>query len=317
MREQFNRQLSALRQELVSILADVDLEIHGSVDALIQDDKALAKRTKKATKGIDARCADLEDQAYNLIVLQQPVASDLRLLQFIIYSDFNLARMSKHAREIAKTVKRCHGHEVPGQLLDLLASEAHLVYRVLGTTAEAIVESDLGLAASLPALAAPVETIYKQFFRSFVQLPQDTDRDAVMRIMVVARLLERICDNSLEIGSRLVFLLTGRRQALVDLAALSEDQLKALYVARGEGLSFDIDTDADLARQIPEVSITSLHPGRPSRVLRVEEPQPPAVPAEAGDAAAAVPPPDEAATKGTAHIVESKDEGAVSDGGAE
>ncbi|MDD3486264.1 MAG: hypothetical protein PHI26_06500, partial [Atopobiaceae bacterium] len=121
----------------------------------------------------------------------------------------------------------------------------------------------------------------------------------------------------LEIGSRLVFLLTGRRQALVDLAALSEDQLKALYVARGEGLSFDIDTDADLARQIPEVSITSLHPGRPSRVLRVEEPQPPAVPAEAGDAAAAVPPPDEAATKGTAHIVESKDEGAVSDGGAE
>ncbi len=99
---------------------------------------------------MDARCAALEQKAFLLIATQQPVASDLRLIQFVIYANFNLARMSNHVRNIAKTAKRCAGRAVPGQLIDLLASEGHLVYRVLSNCVMAIVEDDLRLAASLP-----------------------------------------------------------------------------------------------------------------------------------------------------------------------
>jgi phosphate transport system protein len=260
MREQFDHQLAELRQELVSIYADVDVELHDAVDALVDDDKAKAKRTKAATRDIDRRCAELEDQAYNLIVLQQPVASDMRLLQFIIFVDFNLARMSNHARNIAKTAKRCHGHRVPGQLLDLLASQAHLVYRVLGSTAEAIVEGDLALASSLPALDAPVDELYKQFFKTFSTLTPEDDMDAATRVIMASRMLERISDNSVEVGGRLVFLLTGRRRSLEELASLDEGQLDGLYAAQGQGLTLDAARDYEIAEKIPELELRAPAP---------------------------------------------------------
>ena len=187
---------------------------------------------KKATRAIDSRCADLEDRAYNLIVLQNPVASDMRLLQFVIYVNFNLARMSNHVRNIAKTTKRCVGREIPRQMLDLLASQAHLVYRVLGTTVEAIVDNDIAEAAELPEFDRPVDDLYKSFYSSFSHLGPDDDIDAVSRVMMAARMLERISDNSVEVGERLVFLLTGSRAELAVLADMDEEELEDLYASQ-------------------------------------------------------------------------------------
>ena len=69
-----------------------------------QSDKDI--RVKKKTYKIDARCANLEAVCYNLIATQSPVASDFRLLQTIIYIDFNLQRMSDKVRRIARAAKR-------------------------------------------------------------------------------------------------------------------------------------------------------------------------------------------------------------------
>lgn len=256
MRDLFDRELTELRQELISIYTDVDLELHDAVDALVEGDGESAKKVRKATRNIDRRCADLEDKAYNLIVLQQPVASDLRLLQFIIYVDFNLARMSNHARNIAKTAKRCEGRHVPGQLLDLVASEAHLVYRVLGSAVEAIVESDLSLASSLPDLDEPVDELYKQFFKTYAKLDRNDDMEAATFVIMSARMLERISDNAVETAERLVFLLTGRRRSLDDLADYDNEELSELFVARGVGLTRDIDQDIKIVDSIPEVKVS-------------------------------------------------------------
>ena len=119
MREQFDKQLARLRQELVAIYTEIDLQLHKAVDSLVEGDKAKAREVKKATRAIDSRCADLEDRAYNLIVLQNPVASDMRLLQFVIYVNFNLARMSNHVRNIAKKVATMDGE------ITYLAMDAH------------------------------------------------------------------------------------------------------------------------------------------------------------------------------------------------
>ena len=255
MREQFDRQLVDMRQEVVAILRDVDVELHDAVDALVEGDREKAKLTKKATRKIDRRCEELEDKAYQAVVLQQPVASDLRLIQFIIYSDFNLQRMSNHARNIAKTAKRASKVEVPGQLLDLLASMAHLVYRVLGTLAEAIVEGDIVKAATLPELDEPVDDLYKEFYRVFAQLQDGDDIDAAIRVVMAARMLERISDNAVEMGERAVFLFTGKRVHLSDLPDLDEGELRHMYVAPGRAITLGLDEDRRVAEQIPEVDL--------------------------------------------------------------
>lgn len=257
MRETFNRQLTEMRQELVSIYANIDLALHDAVDALSEGDKEKAQAVKATTREMDARCAALEQKAFLLIATQQPVASDLRLIQFVIYANFNLARMSNHVRNIAKTAKRCAGRAVPGQLIDLLASEGHLVYRVLSNCVMAIVEDDLRLAASLPVLDEPVDELYKQFFRSLATLGPDDDMDAASRVIMASRMLERISDNAVEVGERLVFLLTGKRHSLDDLRGLDDDDLQEMYATRGAGFAQERDLDEQLAQQIPEVMLES------------------------------------------------------------
>ena len=255
------RRLARLRQELVAIYTEIDLQLHKAVDSLVEGDKAKAREVKKATRAIDSRCADLEDRAYNLIVLQNPVASDMRLLQFVIYVNFNLARMSNHVRNIAKTTKRCVGREIPRQMLDLLASQAHLVYRVLGTTVEAIVDNDIAEAAELPEFDRPVDDLYKSFYSSFSHLGPDDDIDAVSRVMMAARMLERISDNSVEVGERLVFLLTGSRAELAVLADMDEEELEDLYASQNAAFTMGADKIETVVNQIPEIEVgTSTNP---------------------------------------------------------
>lgn len=255
MREQFDRQLVEMRQEVVAILRDVDVELHDAVDALVEGDREKAKLTKKATKKIDRRCEELENEAYQTVTLQQPVASDLRLIQFIVYADFNLQRMSNHARNIAKTAKRASKVEVPGQLLDLLASMAHLVYRVLGALAEAIVEGDIVKAATLSELDDPVDDLYKEFYHVFAHLDEADDVEAAIRVVMAARMLERISDNAVEMGERAVFLFTGKRVHLSDLRDLDEAELRHMYVAPGRAITMDLDEDRRVVDQIPEVDL--------------------------------------------------------------
>lgn len=255
MREQFDRQLAKLRQELVSIYASIDLELHDAVDSLVEGDKVKARKVKKATRELDQRCAELEDQAYNLIVLQNPVASDLRLLQFFIYANFNLARMSNHVRNIAKTTKRCADRNVPGRLLDLLDAQAHLVYRVLGASVQCIVDNDLSEAAELPELDRPVDELYKSFYRTFSRLDADDDIDAASRVIMAARMLERISDNAVEVGERVAFLLTGSRETLRELADMDEEELEDLYASQAPSFTIDADAVARVANRIPELEL--------------------------------------------------------------
>ena len=90
MRKLYHRQLVEARHEMLSIYETIDLALHDAVRAFISGDKKLAGATREKTYQIDARCANLEAVCYNLIATQGPVASDFRLLQTIIYTDFCL-----------------------------------------------------------------------------------------------------------------------------------------------------------------------------------------------------------------------------------
>jgi len=255
MREQFDRDLAKLRQDLIKTYAQVDLLLHQAVESLIHGDQGQAKKVRKDIRKLEKGSQEMEGRAYNLIVLQNPVASDLRLLQFIIYVNFNLQRMANHVRNIAKTTDQTAGHKVPGQLLDLLASLAHLVYRVMGATIEAIVENDLAAATNLPELDEPVDELYRTFFKTFSKLKGTDDVDAAGRVIMAARMLERLSDNSVEIGDRLVFLLTGKRKSLDDLADLDPDEIDEMTRAQGIGFTMGQQKLVEVANQVPEVEI--------------------------------------------------------------
>lgn len=258
MRKLFSRQLVEARHEMLSIFEAVDLTLHDAIDAFVKNDKKLASKAKKETLRIDARSANLEAVCYNLIATQSPVASDFRLLQTIIYINFNLSRMSDHVRSIARGAKSKAKAkvEIPQELVDLVQKEADLVYKVLGATASALVSSDLGIARTLVSLDEPVREAYEEFFREYNHVisekgAEEEAFDDLRRTIMVSRYLERISSVSVAIGSRLSFLLTGQRWNASDIADTDEEELESLRVPSGEGVVLEPAVDARYVSSLP------------------------------------------------------------------
>ena len=251
MRKLFSRQLIEARHEMLSIFEAIDLSLHDAVTAFVTNDKGLAKKTQAATMQIDARSANLEAVCYNLIATQSPVASDFRLLQTIIYVNFNLQRMSDKVRRVARAARHKVTFEIelPAELADLIQREADCVYRVLGASVSALVSNDLGSMMSLMDQDEAVHDIYEQFFRTFnrmnaEEMADDSALDDLRRVVMVSRYLDRIAVISIDAAFRLAFLLTGQRLSADDIAEADEEELEGMRIPSGEGVTLDPASDA-------------------------------------------------------------------------
>jgi len=251
MRKLFSRQLIEARHEMLSIFEAIDLTLHDAVNAFVVDDKELARRAQQATLAIDARSANLEAVCYNLIATQSPVASDFRLLQTIIYVNFNLQRMSDKVRRIARAAKRKVNNdiELPTELVELIQRESECVYRVLGASASALVNNDLAAMADLAQRDDEVHEVYERFFRTYnrmdaEELADDASLDDLRRVIMVSRYLDRIAAISIDAAFRIAFLLTGQRWSVADLIETDEDELESMRIPSGEGVTLDPVRDA-------------------------------------------------------------------------
>ena len=251
MRKLFSRQLIEARHEMLSIFEAIDLTLHDAVNAFVVDDKELARRARQATLAIDARSANLEAVCYNLIATQSPVASDFRLLQTIIYVNFNLQRMSDKVRRIARAAKRKVNNdiELPAELVDLIQRESECVYRVLGASASALVNNDLAAMADLAQRDDEVHEVYERFFRTYnrmdaEELADDASLDDLRRVIMVSRYLDRIAAISIDAAFRIAFLLTGQRWSVADLIETDEGELESMRIPSGEGVTLDPVRDA-------------------------------------------------------------------------
>jgi len=211
MREQFNQELSDLHAEVVGIVNVVAAATRKSVNSLVNGDVDEAEQVIAGDDEIDARCLGVEERVLETIATQFPVARDLRLLQSLTFITMHLERMADLAVNIAKAARRTAGRKGPQTLYDLIQAQGNLVYRVLDTTSEALQTRDLELARKLPELDEPIDHLYKQFFRELARLHEEDEIEWASSMVLASRYLERIADNAVDIGERLVYLITGER----------------------------------------------------------------------------------------------------------
>lgn len=246
---------------MLSIYETIDLALHDAVRAFISGDKKLAGATREKTYQIDARCANLEAVCYNLIATQGPVASDFRLLQTIIYTDFCLQRMCDKVRRTARAAKlRVSADiELPAELIELVEEEAKTVYRVMGTAASVLVLNDLGLLRELSEQEESAHGVYEEFFRSYNRMSaidlgegsDDSSYDDLRRVIMASRYLDRCAQYSIDAAARILFLLTGQRWNQMEIATFDEDELEGMRVPAGEGAFLDPASDALCVARIP------------------------------------------------------------------
>jgi phosphate transport system protein len=210
-REVFDEQLKELEQELLEMGALVDRAIDRSVQALADRDIDLSRQVIKDDDAINDVQHDIEERCLVLIATQQPLASDLRVIFAIANIATELERMADHAKGIGQIGVMMGPREPLKPLIDIprMAQKARWL---LETELEAFVKRDVELARSLGDEDDEVDRLYDQVFRELLIFMMDDPRTITRAtyLLWTAHNLERIADRAINIGERVVFLVTGK-----------------------------------------------------------------------------------------------------------
>ena len=210
-RETFDEQLKELEQELLAMSELVDRAIDRSVKALAERDIELSRQVIKDDVAINQVQHDIEEKCLVLIATQQPLASDLRVIFAVANIATELERMADHAKGIGQIGVLMGPREPLKPLIDIprMADKGRwLLEREL----EAFVNRDVELARSLGAEDDEVDRLYDQVFRELLIFMMDDPRTITRAtyLLWVAHNLERIADRAINMGERVVFLVTGK-----------------------------------------------------------------------------------------------------------
>jgi phosphate transport system protein len=210
-RETFDEQLKELQQDLLGMAELVDRAIQRSVQALAERDIELSRQVIKDDEAINQAQHDIEEKCLVLIATQQPLARDLRVIFAISHIVTELERMADHAKGIGQIGVLMGPRETLKPLIDIprMAEKARWL---LNRELEAFVNHDIELARSLGGEDDEVDRLYDQVFRELLIFMMDDPRTITRAtyLLWVAHNLERIADRAINVGERVVFLVTGK-----------------------------------------------------------------------------------------------------------
>lgn len=218
VRTAFTTQLEELERQTLSGFDEVTEQLERAMRAVSRCDAALAATVVAADRPIDRRYLDIHHDAIALLASQAPVAGDLRLVAALLHTVWCLERMGDQCVNIAKLVP-LSGHESPRdeQMLSAIESMGRLVRRQVLQAKETFIRRNVELAEDLALQDTEVDRLNRRAFRRAVDIGDDVElREWAMFMVLIARALERIGDNTVDVGEQTVFLVTGELRELAD-----------------------------------------------------------------------------------------------------
>ena len=210
-RQQFQEEL---RQLEVSALGGLEL-VAGSLDRALETvqerDIELASMVIADDDRIDGRYLEVHQGILSLLALQAPVAGDLRVVAALLHVIKHVERMGDQCVNMAKMVPLA-GHDPPKdeELLQNIGRMGELARSLVIQSGQAFQRRDVGLAVDLVRQDDEIDRLNKACFRRALEIGDDPDeREWAMHMMLIARCLERIGDNCVDIGEQTAFVVTG------------------------------------------------------------------------------------------------------------
>jgi phosphate transport system protein len=186
--------------------------------ALLTADAALAADVVAGDDRLDACYVETHHALLSVLALQAPVAGDLRLVVALLHAIRSIERMGDQCVTIAKLALR----EAPDALRDeqlrqRIARMAEIVRGEVEQAREAFARRSATQAERLVELDRDVNALNREVFGRAVAIGGDPDlREMGMRMTLVARALERIGDNAVDIGEQAAYVVTGRFREFSD-----------------------------------------------------------------------------------------------------
>jgi phosphate transport system protein len=219
IRTTFIRQLDELELQALAGFDEVGEQLVRALRAVDGCDAALAARVVVADRHINHRYLEIHQDAIGLLASQSPVAGDLRLVAALLHIVWCLERMGDQCVNIAKLVP-LSGYESPRDewMLAALERMGRLVGRQIVQAKETFVSRNVELAEDLALQDSTVDQLNREVFRRAVEIGDDVElREWAMFMVLIARALERIGDNTVDVAEQTVFLVTGEMRELIDV----------------------------------------------------------------------------------------------------
>jgi phosphate transport system protein len=207
----FQEELSALEAQCLEALDMVVVTLDRTLEALEHQDVELAAIVIADDDRIDGRYLEVQQGILSLLALQAPVASDLRTVAALLHVIKHAERMGDQCVNIAKLIPLV-GYEPPKDdlMAERIATMGRLARSEVAQSKQAFSLRDLDVAEDLVRQDEQINRLNREVFRRAVEIGTDVDlREWAMTMMLVARALERIGDNAVDIGEQVGFVVTG------------------------------------------------------------------------------------------------------------
>jgi phosphate transport system protein len=207
----FQEQLSVLESSALGGLDIVREQLERVMEALEHVDVELAQIVIHDDDRVDGRYLEVHQGILSLLALQAPVAGDLRLVAALLHVIKHVERMGDQCVNIAKLIP-LSGHEPPvrPEILGRLLRMGQAARSEVIQARAAFAERDVELAEDLVRQDSDINSLNREVFKMAIEAGEDPDtREWAMHMTMVARALERIGDNAVDIGEQCVFVVSG------------------------------------------------------------------------------------------------------------
>lgn len=207
----FHEQLSHVKVRLLTMSGEAEAALGLAVEALLGRDVAKARLVISNDRTIDAMEMEIEEQAINLLALQQPMARDLRMLTSALKIANDLERVGDHAVNIAQSAERL-AQSRPIAPEPEIVEMARLARAMLSDALEAFIRGDAVAGREVCRRDDKVDALHRSVFRILLTHMMEDPHliGAGMELFLVSRNLERVADLATNIGEDVVFLVEGK-----------------------------------------------------------------------------------------------------------
>ncbi|GAA4660596.1 phosphate signaling complex protein PhoU [Arthrobacter cryoconiti] len=213
MRKVFQAELHQIGEGLVEISALVGVAIEKSTAAFASVDLQGAEEVIAADARIDFLQNDLDERAIDVLALQGPVASDLRMIVGALRMSASLERMGDLARHISQLTRlRFPNPVVPQSLTDTFAELARLDILIAAKVAELLDSRDLELVTDILAAKGAINKIHKTVFSAMAAPDWAETAATTVDVTLASRYFERFGDHGVSVARKVSYLVTGEWQ---------------------------------------------------------------------------------------------------------
>ena len=213
MRTRFDMELDNLNSDMIAMGALCENAISEAMKSLFTADKTAAQRTIEEDREIDRKEKDIEALCLRLLLQQQPVARDLRVISSALKMITDMDRIGDQAADIAELIRHMHLTPVSRQNKHL-SKMADAAKKMVTESIDAFVKKDAALATKVLADDDLVDSLFLKLRHDIIEMiaADPGCGEEAVDVLMIAKYLERIGDHATNIAEWVLFSITGTHE---------------------------------------------------------------------------------------------------------